>query len=83
VREIRKIAVQGQPGQKVSKTPSQINKPSMVTYIYNPSHKGGNRKAHQSPRPTQGKNMKSYLKNKVKKGRGVAQVVEHLPSKRP
>jgi hypothetical protein len=38
--EIGRITVQGQPGQKVSKTPFQPTKLGMVAYTCNPSYIG-------------------------------------------
>jgi hypothetical protein len=39
-KEIGRIAVQGQPSQKVSKTPISI-KPGVMAYFFDPSYSGG------------------------------------------
>jgi hypothetical protein len=40
----RVVVVQSQPGQQVSKIPSQQNKPSMVVHYCDLSYTGGHRK---------------------------------------
>jgi hypothetical protein len=42
--EIRRIAVQGQPGQRVSETPISTEKLNVLINFYNPSYMGGIRK---------------------------------------
>jgi hypothetical protein len=39
--EMRRIMVQGQPGQKVSKTPISTYKMGIVVHICDPSYTGG------------------------------------------
>jgi hypothetical protein len=41
--EIRRIEVQGQPGQKVSEFPISTNMTSMMVHTYNPSYSGSYR----------------------------------------
>jgi hypothetical protein len=79
--EIGRIAVQGQPRQKISKnTPQQINMSwSCMTNIPAMSEAEG-----KGSHPSQlGQKMRHYLKNnlKSKRTRGMAQVVHSLPSK--
>jgi hypothetical protein len=58
--EIRKITVQGKPGQKVRKTTYQQNKPGVVVDTCNPGYEGGIGRWSQAGSR---KSMRPYLKN--------------------
>jgi hypothetical protein len=70
--EIWRISVQGQTGQKVSKTPPQPI-PGVVAHTCHPSYIGNINRYRQKP--------KLHPPNKTKRSRGMAQVIERLSSK--
>jgi hypothetical protein len=81
---IGKIVTQGQPGQQVSKTPSQQNKSGVVVPICNTSYMGniGKSISFQISSQAVGQKVRLPLKNNLeKRSEGIAQVTELLPNK--
>jgi hypothetical protein len=78
---IEQIKVEDQPWQKVSRTLSQpIKKLAVEACTCHPSYVGGiTRRIDVQAGAV--KNKRPYWKNKAKRTRGIAQVIELLPSK--